>query len=119
MSRRLVESDINRRNSPTWVACNDDSRSGLWRSKFLEEFGGEFKKNFRYWTWNVKESYIPSKFWIFSFGGKEVKTSNLLEFCRDRVLTRSALYDLMHGRRPQHKGYTFLREESNPQYVPK
>lgn len=115
----LKQSDINRQNSPTWIACNDDSRSGYWRSVFTSQYGGEFTKNFRYWSWKETESYIAPKFWVFAFQGKEVKTFNLYEFCKEKSLTRSAMYDLMHGRRPQHKGYTFLREEANPKYVPK
>ena len=120
--KKLIEDDVNKKNSITWTACNNDSRSGYWRNLFLDKFGGEFFKPAKYSNnhiWRKKDTYVPPKFFVFSFQGKEVKTFNLLEFCRVNTLTRSAIYDVMHSRRPQHKGYTFLREETNPEYTQK
>ena len=46
---------VNIKNSVTWTACNDDSRSNYWRSVFLEKYGGEFIKEGRYLKWQEIE----------------------------------------------------------------
>lgn len=114
--KRLRLEEVNRRNSVTWTACNDDSRSAIWRKLFIESFGGKFIKEGRYWKWdeNKKEQFIPRKSWIFNDkNNKEVRITNFTEYCKEHDLSRSAMYEVMSGKRRQHKGYTFLAEEIN------
>ena len=42
---------INRRNTRDWIKFNEDSKSGYWRDKFLEEHGGQFIQEGRNWKW--------------------------------------------------------------------
>jgi hypothetical protein len=110
--KKLRLEEVNKRNSLTWTACNDDSRSGIWRKLFLESFGGKFTREGRYWIWDEnKKQEVPRKCWIFSKENKEVRIINFLEYCKDNNLSRSAMYEVMNGKRRQYKGYTFVAEE--------
>ena len=121
----LSLNDVNRKNSFTWTKCNDDSKSGHFRQIFLNRFGGEFKKTGRYWEWNPAQEQIiqldlsislpptpqiqePSKTWIFQKNGETIKTKNIQEFCKQNILTRSSLYEVMSGKRKHHKGFSFI-----------
>jgi hypothetical protein len=106
----------------------------MFRDKFIQQFGGKFVKEGRYWKWleldfekmflqeieeKVKEFKIPEpvikvergKSFVFTKNGEEVYVKNLLEFCMDNKLVRGAMYDLMSGKRKIYKGYKFLRKE--------
>lgn len=125
---------VNKKNSRTWVRINEDAKSGMFRDKFIQQFGGKFVKEGRYWKWleldfekmflqeieeKVKEFKIPEpvikvergKSFVFTKNGEEVYVKNLLEFCMDNKLVRGAMYDLMSGKRKTYKGYKFLRKE--------
>lgn len=125
---------VNKRNTRTWIRLNEDAKSGMFRDKFIQQFGGKFVKEGRYWKWleldfekmflqeieeKVKEFKIPEpvikvergKSFVFTKNGEEVYVKNLLEFCMDNKLVRGAMYDLMSGKRKTYKGYKFLRKE--------
>jgi hypothetical protein len=110
--KRLRLEEVNKRNSLTWTACNDDSRSAYWRSSFKNKFGGEFSKEGRSWVWKEnKPVEIPRRCFVFEKENKEVKIVNFMEYCKQNDLNRSAMYEVMQGKRKQYKGYTFLAEE--------
>jgi hypothetical protein len=122
----LSLNDVNRRHTFTWVKCNDDSKSGYFREIFIKKFGGQFSKNGRHWEWSptsdqmiMLESSVseppsqqtpePSKTWIFKDkDGQEIRTKNIQEFCKKNALTRSSLYEVISGKRKQHKGFYFI-----------
>lgn len=121
----LSFNDINRRNSFTWVKCNDDAKSEFFRNSFILKYGGEFTKSGRYWEWKPKQEEMielnqsvlqkpiseiePTKTWIFKNPeGDVLKTQNLQEFCKENNLTRSSLYEVISGKRQNHKGYSFI-----------
>jgi hypothetical protein len=123
----LSLNDVNRRNSFTWTKCNDDAKSGFFRQQFLNKFGGKFESKGKNWEWTPSQDQIiqleasmteppvsnelhePSKTWIFkNIDGNIVKTKNIQEFCKDNALTRSSLYEVMSGKRKQHKGFSFV-----------
>lgn len=122
----LSLNDVNRRNSFTWVKCNDDAKSGYFRQLFINRYGGEFKRNGRNWEWTPtieqiitldasvsqppqNEPQEPSKTWIFkNKDGDLVKTKNVQEFCKQNELTRSSLYEVISGKRKHHKGFSFI-----------
>jgi hypothetical protein len=101
---------INRRNSRTWVLCNDNSKSHIHRDQFVTEHGGEFVKNGRFWEWQTihttsKEDLTP----LYEFKDKSGVTylvDNLMKFCRQNELNKSAIYKVMNGERLHHKGFT-------------
>ena len=118
---------VNKRNTRTWIRLNEDAKSGMFRDKFIQQFGGKFVKEGRYWKWleldfekiflqeieeKIKEFKIPEpvikvergKSFVFTKNGEEVYVKNLLEFCMDNKLVRGAMYDLMSGKRKIYKG---------------
>ena len=121
----LSFNEVNRLYSYTWVKCNDDARSSYFRSAFIQKHGGEFVKKGRYWEWNPKPEQMikldPStarsatrehknegpKTWVFlDSDGTEHETKNIQEFCKQKDLTRSSLYEVISGKRKSHKGYS-------------
>lgn len=100
---------INIRNTREWVKCNEDSKSHLYRDKFVSEHGGTFVKKGRSWEWeiihsNVNEDLKP----LYEFTDKDgVKylVDNLMKFCRQNDLNKSAIYKVMNGERSHHKGF--------------
>jgi hypothetical protein len=101
---------VNKRNSKTWVRMNDNSKSHIHRDKFVAEHGGKFVKNGRYWEWksihnNVNEDLKP----LYEFkdeSGVTYLVDNLMKFCRQHELNKSAIYKVMNGERKHHKGFT-------------
>jgi hypothetical protein len=121
----LSFNDVNKRNSFTWVKCNDDAKSLLFRNIFINKFGGEFIKSGRYWEWiptekeminlspSITEEPVPQKepvkTWVFKNPNDQlVKTQNLHDFCKQNNLTRSSLYEVISGKRQNHKGFSFI-----------
>jgi hypothetical protein len=100
---------INTRNTREWVKCNDDSKSHLYRDKFVAEHGGEFVKNGTSWEWkfihnDVNEDLKP----LYEFkdtDGVTYLVDNLMKFCRQHDLNKSAIYKVMNGERSHHKGF--------------
>lgn len=119
--------DVNRKNSFTWTKCNDDARSIYWRNLFISQHGGTFTQRGRYWEWNPNQEQLivlepsivspasppepqePCKTWCFKDSNNNiVKTKNIQEFCKVHKLTRSSLYEVITGKRKQHKGFSFI-----------
>jgi len=127
----LSFNDVNVRGSFTWVKCNDDAKSRIFRQIFINKHGGVFVQKDRYWEWNpshdqmIQIDPLPpkelveyleenAKTWVFkNKDGKELKTQNILEFCKHYGLTRSSIYEIISGKRKQHKGYTFVEILNN------
>lgn len=116
----LSFNDVNNRGSFTWTKCNDDAKSHIFRQLFVNKHGGRFERKDRYWEWNLSESQlinidasependtIKTKTWIFIKDGNYVETQNILDFCKKNDLTRSSIYELIAGKKRQHKGYYF------------
>lgn len=116
---------VNLVNTHEWVKCNDDAQSELWREKFINMNGGEFKKNGRYWQWMEIEEKVeveekPEKIkvanqkqlYIFTKpDGSEVITDNLSKFCRENKLNKSTVYLVMNGKRNHHKHFKCRKVE--------
>ena len=110
---------VNLKNTTEWVRCNDDSRSNLWRQTFIEEHGGEFKKNGIYWQWfeqteKPKKEVIAKQKQLYIFtdpDGKEIITDNLSKFCRENKLNKSTVYLVMNGKRNHHKHFKCRKVE--------
>ena len=83
---KLVKDDVNKKHSYTWTKLNDDSRYMQFRSDFIREFGGEFDL-------------------IQTPDGMIDEVHNFAKYCRDRELNRSAMYEVLKGKRKQYKGY--------------
>ncbi len=114
MANILKKEEVNKVNSKTWVKMNDDSKKIMWRKKFLEEFGGKFEG--KLWIETVKEvENKPEvketrKILVINPDGMVDEVENFTKYCRERELSRSAMYEVMKGLRKQHKGYRAEKE---------
>jgi hypothetical protein len=106
--------NVNKVNSREWSFFNDNSKGAQNREKFLEKYGGIFTKVGRNWVWDsmkreeIAFSHRKSERKLYLFTDKEgIKyiTDNFIGFCRDHNLTKSAMYDVVMGKRKQHKGF--------------
>lgn len=100
---------INRVNSKEWVKANSMQNSHKYRDAFVKKYGGMFEQAGAAWTWTDKvqeEDEKPTKLWIFhkADGGTHL-VQNFMEFCRQNDLSKSAMYELMAGKRKSHKGF--------------
>jgi hypothetical protein len=105
--------DINKKYTPTWVYCNDNSRSKRFRDLFIKQFGGEFIKETRHtfiWRELQKEEKPRRKFVFEDANGIVFVVENMYEFCKKNDLKRPALYEVISGKRKSHKGYKFIAE---------
>lgn len=105
--------DINRKYSPTWVYCNDNSKAKKYRKQFIEQFGGTFipinRHTFK-WEEDKKPEAIRRKFIFEDKDGIVYITDNMYDFCKKNDLTRAAMYETISGKRKQHKGFKFIAE---------
>jgi len=114
MAYRLKKEDVNRVNSRTWIKMNDDSKKIMWRKKFLDEFGGKFEG--KLWKETVitpefkPEVKETRKILVINPDGRVDQVENFTKYCRERELSRSAMYEVMKGLRKQHKGYRAEKE---------
>ena len=99
---KLVKDDVNKKHSYTWTKLNDDSRYMQFRSDFIREFGGEFDLK---GVWSEKKVEVERTFLIQTPDGMIDEVHNFAKYCRDRELNRSAMYEVLKGKRKQHKGY--------------
>lgn len=120
--KKLKIEDINKPNSSTWTACNNDSKYKIYRKEFLAAFGGEFIQNGRYVKWQTIQKtqpvYVPKRLLYFIDPNKRlVGIDNVMEYCVTHKLSKSAMYDVLKGKRKSHKGYTLPYKEPTPEPV--
>jgi hypothetical protein len=99
---------INVKNTKMWVKANESSNSNKFRDAFVQRYGGIFKKQGSSWVWSehFEEKIQPSRAWLFTRNdGVSFMVENFMEFCRINSLSKSAMYELMAGKRKSHKGF--------------
>lgn len=100
---------VNRQNSREWIAANARPNSHKYREAFVKKHGGVFEKTGAVWCWNKKapkQEEQPTKLWIFhKADGGTFMVQNFMEFCRIHDLSKSAMYEVMSGKRKSHKGF--------------
>jgi hypothetical protein len=100
---------VNRKNSRAWVKANESNNSDLYRNAFVQKYGGMFERMGGVWVWRDKVANKvadPTKLWIFhKSDGMTYMVQNFMDFCRIHDLSKSAMYELMNGKRKSHKGF--------------
>lgn len=112
--RSLRKDEVNKRHSYTWVKINDDAMSSHWKKEFLNEFGGEFiqdGKNLRWQTKNIAKEPAKRKIIVRNPEGSAVQIENFAKYCRENNLSKSAMYEVLSGKRSQHKGFRAVTEQ--------
>ena len=102
---------VNRRNSRDWIKINDNSKSNIWRDKFIQEHGGKFVQTGKYWEWqtihNDEQISSPdSRYEFKDSDGIIYLVDNFSKFCRTNELNKAAMYGVINGTRNHHKGFT-------------
>ena len=77
--------DVNKRNSSTWTACNNDSKSKKHRMTFLSMFGGEFVQDGKYVKWQTIQKpqpvYVPKRLLYFIDPNKQLLGIDNIPLC--------------------------------------
>jgi len=114
MGYKLNKEDVNKINTYTWVKMNDDARKNSWRQQFISQFGGHFEGEL--WKETITEPEPKPevketrKILVINPDGEVDTVENFTKYCRERELSRSAMYEVMKGLRKQHKGYRAKKE---------
>ena len=103
--------NVNKRNTRTWVKMNEDSRSKNNRNSFCKQYGGEFNKIGKCFQWEELQKEPEKRIMVFEREGEVFEVTNVMEFCRDHNLTKSALYEVVSGKRKQHKKFRFITKK--------
>jgi len=103
---------VNKKNTRTWVKMNEDSRSKSNRDQFCKIYGGEFKQIGRNFNWEeLKTEKEEKRIMVFEREGEIFEVDNVMEFCREHNLTKSALYEVVTGKRKHHKKFKFVTKK--------
>jgi hypothetical protein len=109
----MKKDDVNRKYTPTWVYCNDNSRASYYRNQFIAEHGGKFVKadrNYFKWEQEQKIQVIRRKFIFEDRNGIVFIVENMYDFCKRNDLKRAAMYECIAQKRKSHKGFKFIAE---------
>jgi hypothetical protein len=104
--------EVNKKNTRTWVKLNEDSKSKANRDQFCKVYGGEFKQTGRYFQWeDLPQETEEKRIMVFEREGEIFEITNVMEFCREHNLTKSALYEVVTGKRKHHKKFKFVTKK--------
>lgn len=109
---------VNKRNTRTWIRLNEDTRAPKWRKLFCEEHGGEFVREGKNWKWvEVKQQQQEEEkkpHYLFEDpDGNIIEVYNVMKFCRENDLNKSAIYEVINGNRKHHKKFKFLDKRND------
>jgi hypothetical protein len=103
---KTLEEQVNRKNSPLWLRMNDNSKSSLFREKFIKDNGGFFEKQGKYWKW-VSQTRVNNGYWLAKVEtGEKVFFENMTQFGKENGLSPVKICELMNGKRKTYKGWT-------------
>ena len=103
---KSIWEEVNRKGSRLWISMNDNSKAAKQRALFVQQHGGFFKQEGRYWIWvnPVKEH---NGNWLKRVDtGEKVFFENMTEFGKLHGLTPVKICELLNGKRKTYKGWT-------------
>jgi hypothetical protein len=103
---RTLEENVNSRGSKLWTRMNDNSKAAKNRAAFIQEHGGFFVPDGKFWKWNtpVKEK---NGYWLKKVDTQEkVFFESMTEFGQKHGLTPVKICELLNGKRKTYKGWT-------------
>jgi hypothetical protein len=104
--QKTVEDLVNTRGTRLWSQMNENSRGEKNRLRFVQEHGGFFTRNEKYWVWtsSIKEK---NGYWLKRVDtGEKVFFENMSEFAAQNGMTAVKICELMNGKRKTYKGWT-------------
>jgi hypothetical protein len=103
---KTIEDQVNSKGSKLWTQMNDNSKAIKFRAKFVQEHGGFFIQDGRYWVW---KSPIEQQngYWLKRVDtGEKTFFTNMTEFGRQNGMTAVKICELLNGKRKTYKGWT-------------
>ena len=104
--QKTVEDLVNTRGTRLWSQMNENSKGEKNRLRFVQEHGGFFTRNEKYWVWtsSIKEK---NGYWLKRVDtGEKVFFENMSEFAAQHGMTAVKICELMNGKRKTYKGWT-------------
>lgn len=106
IEQRTLEQAVNTRGTKLWTKMNDNSKSEKNRHKFVEEHGGFFVREGRYWKWNTPVTE-KNGYWLKRVDtGEKTFFSNMTEFGDKEGISSVKICELLNGKRKTYKGWT-------------
>ena len=103
---KTLEDMVNKRGSRLWTQMNDNSKAERNRNRFIEEHGGAFFREGRYWIWK-SEVKVKNGYWLKRVDtGEKVFFENMTEFGLNNGLTPVKICELLNGKRKTYNGWT-------------
>jgi hypothetical protein len=103
---RTIEQAVNTRGTKLWTKMNDNSKSESNRHRFVQEHGGFFVREGRYWKWNTPVTE-RNGYWLKRVDtGEKTFFSNMAEFAEQQGMTSVKVCELLNGKRKTYKGWT-------------
>lgn len=103
---RSLEESVNTRGTKLWTQMNDNSKSAKARNHFVQEHGGLFRREGRYWKW-VTDVATKNGYWLKRVDTEDkVFFENMKEFAEANGLTSNKICELLNGTRKTYKGWT-------------
>jgi hypothetical protein len=103
---RSLEETVNTRGTKLWTQMNDNSKSAKARNHFIQEHGGLFRREGRYWKW-VTDVATKNGYWLKRVDTEDkVFFENMKEFAEANGLTSNKICELLNGTRKTYKGWT-------------
>ena len=103
---KTLEDQVNTRGTKLWQRMNDNSKAEKMRSIFVQEHGGFFIQEGRYWKW---KSPVDERngYWLKRVDTEEkVFFENMTEFGNKHGLAPVKICELLNGKRKTYKGWT-------------
>jgi hypothetical protein len=103
---KTIEDMVNTRGSKLWIQMNDNSKAAKRRALFVQQHGGFFILEDKYWRW---KSPIEEKngYWLKRVDtGEKVFFENMSEFAKTQGMTAVKICELLNGKRKTYKGWT-------------
>ena len=106
LEQKTLEDQVNTKGTKLWMQMNDNSKAAKMRALFIQNHGGVFVQDGRYWKWR---SPIDEKngYWLKRVDtGEKTFFDNMSEFGRIHGLTPVKICELLNGKRKTYKGWT-------------
>ena len=103
---KTLEDQVNTQGTKLWQKMNDNSKAVKMRAMFVQEHGGFFLQEGRWWKW---KSPVDERngYWLKRVDtGEKVFFENMTEFGEKNGLSSVKICELLNGKRKTYKGWT-------------
>ena len=96
---KTIEDQVNSKGSKLWTQMNDNSKATKFRAKFVQEHGGFFIEDGRYWVWKSPVEQQNGSWLKRVDTGEKTFFTNMTEFGRQNGMTAVKICELLNGKR--------------------